>query len=74
MRFLTASHCSIPYLRPPLGRSSTCARIDDPPVRRNRAMWRYMWYVYRLAGGTATLILVHLPASFSKFTKEIHPC
>ena len=26
----------------------------------------YMWYVYRLAGGTATLMLVHFPAIFSR--------
>ena len=71
MRFLTASHCSISYLRPLLGGTFTRARIEDPPVRRKRAIWWYMWYVCRLAGGTATLILVHLSANFSKFTNEI---
>ena len=71
MHFLTASHFSISYLSPPLGGTFTRARIEDPPMRRKRAIWRYMWYVYRLAGGTATLLLVHLPASFSDFTNEI---
>ena len=31
----------------------------------------YIWYVYRLAAGTATLMLVYFPASFSKLVGEI---
>ena len=44
-----------------------------PPVRRNFAMFLYIWYVYKLAGGTATDMLVHFPAKRSRSTKEIHP-
>ena len=46
MRFLTAHHCSISYLSPPLGGTFTRVRIEDPPVRRKRAIWRYMWRSY----------------------------
>ena len=63
-RVLTSNHLSISN-RGPL-RSDTA--IDDklfrPPERLNAAIWRYIWFVYRLAGGTATDILVHFPASF----------
>ena len=36
-------------------------------------MCLYIWYVYKLAGGTATDMLVHFPAKRSRPTKEIHP-
>ena len=36
-------------------------------------MCLYMWYVYKLAGETATDMLVHLPAKHSRSTKEIRP-
>ena len=36
----------------------TCDKLFRPPERLNTAIWRYMWFVYRLAGGTATDILV----------------
>ena len=48
------------------------AAFTLPLVCRNFAMCLYVWYVYRLAGGTATDMLVHFPAKRSKSTKEIH--
>ena len=44
-----------------------------PPVRRNFAMSLYLWYVYKLDGGTATDMLVHFLARRSRSTKKIHP-
>ena len=44
-----------------------------PPVRRNFSMYLYIWYLYKLAGETATDMLVHFPAKRSRSTKEIHP-
>ena len=42
-------------------------------MRRNFAMCLYIWYVYTLAGGMATDVLLHFPAKRSRFTKEIRP-
>ena len=49
------------------------AAFTLPSVRQNFAMCLYIWYVYRLAGGTATDMLVHFPTKRSRSTKEIHP-
>ena len=49
------------------------AAFTLPPVRRNFAIYLYIWYVYRLAGGTATDMLVHFPAKRSRSTKETYP-
>ena len=49
------------------------AAFTLPPVRQNFAMCLYIWYVYKLAGGTATDMLVHFPAKRSRSTKEVHP-
>ena len=42
------------------------------PVRRNFAMYLYIWYAYRLLGGTATDTLVHLPSRHSRSTRLEH--
>ena len=34
-------------------------------------MWRYMCHVYKLAGGTATDMLVHFLGSFYKVPRKI---
>ena len=70
-RLLTSKHFSISNRK--ALRFDTA--IDDsffrPPERLNAAIWRYMWCVYRLAGGTATDILVHFPTSFSSWLNDI---
>ena len=49
--------------------------IDDKSFwsseRLITAIWRYVWCVYMLAGGTATDILVHFPVSFFKWLSDI---
>ena len=71
VQLLTSNYLSISQRRPL--RFSTA--IDDSffrlPERLNAAIWRYMWCVYRLAGCTATDILVHFPASFASWPNDI---
>ena len=60
--FQTAGRCA-PILRPMIhyfGLRSTSLQLSGG-----------MWCVYRLAGGTATDILVHFPASFSSWLNDI---
>ena len=64
-------YISISCRRPPLASTSINARILFPSVWRDEAMWRYMCHVYKLAGGTATAMLVRFPTSFSKVAKEM---
>ena len=70
-RVLTSNRLTISNRRPL--RSDTA--IDDTlirsPERLNATIWRYMWCVYRLTGGTATDILVHFPSSFSGWLNDI---
>ena len=44
-----------------------------PVVRLSFTVCLYIWYAYRLAGGTAADLLVHFPAKRSRSMKEIHP-
>ena len=70
-RLLTSNHLSISNRRPLRFDTAIDDRFFRPPERLNAAIWRYMWCVYRLAGGTATDILVHFPASFSSWLNDI---
>ena len=70
-RLLTSHHLSISNRRPLRFDSALDDRFFRPPERLNVAIWRYMWCVYRLAGGTATGILVHFPGSFSSWLNDI---
>ena len=46
------------------------AAFTLPPVRRNFAMYLYVWYAYKLAGGTATDMLVHFQPSAQGLRKR----
>ena len=67
----TSKHLSISNRRPLRFDTAIDERFFWPPERLNAAIWRYMWCVYRLAGGTATDILVHFPASFSSWPNDV---
>ena len=62
---LTSNYLFISNSRPLRSDTAIDDELFQPPERFNAAIWRYMWCVYRLAGSTATDILVHFPASFS---------
>ena len=70
-RVLTSNYLSISNRRP----LRSDIAIDDksfrPSERLFTAIWRYMWCVYRLVGGTATDILVHFPVSFFSWLSDI---
>ena len=70
-RLLTSNHPSISNRRAPRFDTAIDDRVFQLPERSNAAIWRYVWCVYRLAGGTATDILVHFPASFSSWPNDI---
>ena len=58
-RVLTSNYLSISNRRPRCSDSAIDGEFFRPQERFDAAIWRYMWCVYRLAGGTATDILVH---------------
>ena len=70
-RVLTSNHLSISNHRPLCSDPAIDDKLFRPPGRLNAAIWRYIWCVYRLAGGIATGILVHFPASFSSLINDI---
>ena len=70
-RLLTSNHLSISNRRPRRFNTAIDDRFFQPPERLNAAIWRYMWCVYRLAGGAATDILVRFPASLSSWRNDI---
>ena len=73
IRWRTSRHVCNLYDRPRPFWTAIMAAFTLPPLRRNFAMCLYICYVYKLAGGTATDMLVHFPAKRSKSTKEIRP-
>ena len=70
-RVLASNHLSISNRR--LLHSDTA--VDDKSFRSSErlvtAIWRYMWCVYKLAGGTATDMLIHFPVSFFSWLSDI---
>ena len=70
-RVLTSNHLSISNRRPLRSNTAIEDKFFRPSERLNASIWRYIWCVYRLAGGTASDILVHFPASFSSWLSDI---
>ena len=72
IRWHTSRHVRNSSNKPRPFWTAIMAAFTLPPVWRNFAMCLYIWYVYKLADGTATDMLVHFPAKRSRTTKEIH--
>ena len=72
IRCCTSSHVQNSSHRPWAFWATIMATSTLPLMRRNFAIFLYIWYVYRLMGGTATGMLVHFPVKGARFTKEIH--
>ena len=70
-RVLTFHHLFISNRRPLRSDTAIDGKFFRPPERLNATIWRYRWCVYSLAGGSATEILAHIPASFSSWLNDI---
>ena len=70
-RVLISNHIFISNRRPLRSDTAIDGKFFRPLERLNTDIWRYIWCVYRLAGGTATEILAHVPASFSSWLNDI---